>query len=363
MEINEIKKEVTSIEKKFNEFFSNIDIDKINSELDEMNLSINKEDFWTDNQKASLFIKTYNEKKEYLNNVTTIYDKIVELKFMIIEFPEEIENLEVEFKDLKNKYKNFEIEQLLSDKYDDNPAILEIHPGAGGVESHDFAYMIYDMYIKFFEKDGYKYKILDMNSGEVAGIKSVTVEIHKKNVYGILKGESGVHRLIRISPFDSGARRHTSFASVKVSPLITETNFTIDENDLKIDTYRSSGAGGQSVNTTDSAVRITHLPTKIVVTCQNERSQIKNKEIALGIMKSKLQILEETKREEEKAAQIGKLDNNGFGSQKRSYILHPYKMAKDHETKFETSQVQKVLMGEIEDFLYENLLFKNFKGE
>jgi len=245
---------------------------------------------------------------------------------------------------------------LLSGPYDKNNCILEIHPGAGGTESCDWASMLYRMYTRYCEKKGFKTEILDYQDGDEAGIKSVSILVKGLNAYGYLKNEKGIHRLVRLSPFDSNNRRHTSFASVEVTPEIEKNDeIEIDEKDLKIDVYRSSGAGGQGVNTTDSAVRITHLPTKIVVTCQNERSQIQNKEHALNVLKNKLLVLK-MEQEEDKINQIkGESKEINFGSQIRSYVLHPYSMIKDHRTNVETSNTDKVLDGDIDMFIEENL--------
>ncbi len=245
---------------------------------------------------------------------------------------------------------------LLNGPYDKNNCILEIHPGAGGTESCDWASMLYRMYTRYCEKKNYKVEVLDYQDGEEAGIKSVSILVKGLNAYGYLKNEKGIHRLVRLSPFDSNNRRHTSFASVEVTPEIEKNDeIELDEKDLKIDVYRSTGAGGQGVNTTDSAVRITHLPTKIVVTCQNERSQIQNKEHALNVLKNKLLILK-MEQEEEKLNQIkGESKEINFGSQIRSYVLHPYSMVKDHRTNVETSNTDRVLDGDLDMFIEENL--------
>ena len=245
---------------------------------------------------------------------------------------------------------------MLSGPYDKNDCIIDIHPGAGGTESCDWASMLYRMYTRYCERKGFKITVLNYEDGEEAGIKSVSIEVKGHNAYGYLKNEKGVHRLVRLSPFDSNHRRHTSFASLEVTPIIeTDNDIEINENDLKIDVYRSSGAGGQGVNTTDSAVRITHLPTKIVVTCQNERSQIQNKEEALKVLKNKLLALK-IEEEEQKMNEIkGEIKEINFGSQIRSYVMHPYSMVKDHRTNTETSNVDKVLDGDIDMFIEDNL--------
>ena len=253
---------------------------------------------------------------------------------------------------MENDLENLRLTLLLNGKYDKENCILEIHPGAGGTESCDWAMMLYRMYRRYAERKDYKVEVLDYQDGEEAGIKSVTLLIKGINSFGNLKCEKGVHRLVRLSPFDSNNRRHTSFASVEVTPDIKkDIDINIDEKDLKIDVYRSTGAGGQGVNTTDSAVRITHLPTKIVVTCQNERSQIQNKEHALQVLKAKLLLLEEEKQQQELNGIKGDQANIEFGSQIRSYVLHPYSMIKDHRTNVETSNVNKVLDGDIDLFI------------
>ena len=245
---------------------------------------------------------------------------------------------------------------LLNQPYDKNNCILEIHPGAGGTESCDWASMLYRMYLRWCEKKNYKVTLLDYQDGDEAGIKSVSNQIKGTNAYGYLRNEKGVHRLVRLSPFDSNNRRHTSFASVEVTPEIEQDNsIEIEEKDLKIDVFHSSGAGGQSVNTTDSAVRITHLPTRIVVTCQNERSQIQNKEQALKVLKNKLLMLKLEEQEKELNKIKGNQMNIEFGSQIRSYVMHPYSMVKDHRTNEETSNVSKVMDGDIDMFIESNL--------
>ena len=229
---------------------------------------------------------------------------------------------------------------------------MEIHSGAGGTEACDWAMMLYRMYTRYAEKQGFKIELLDFQEGEEVGLKSATILIKGKYAYGYLKSEKGVHRLVRLSPFDANNKRHTSFASVDVIPEFDNTiDIEIDDKDLKIDVYRSGGNGGQGVNTTDSAVRITHLPTKTVVTCQNERSQIKNKETALKVLKNKLKLIEIEKKEKELKELKGDLSNIEFGSQIRSYVLHPYSMIKDHRTNYETSNVNKVLDGDIDKFI------------
>ena len=262
------------------------------------------------------------------------------------------EMIDTEIKTIINKHDVLETKALLGKEFDSSNCILEVHSGAGGVEACDWAAMLYRMYIRWCEKNNYKFEEVYLQKGEEAGIKSASLLIKGMYSFGYLKGEKGIHRLVRISPFDSNKRRHTSFASVEITPEIKEEiNLIIKEEDLKIDVYRSGGAGGQSVNTTDSAVRITHLPTKTVVTCQNERSQLQNKEKAMSILKNKLYVLSLEEQEKKLLNIQGTKNKIDFGSQIRSYVMHPYSMVKDHRTEFETSDVYKVLDGNIDDFI------------
>jgi peptide chain release factor 2 len=260
---------------------------------------------------------------------------------------------------LEQEIKQTEIRTLLSGEHDDSNAIVSIHPGAGGTESQDWAEMLLRMYLRWSERSRYGTEILDYQQGEEAGIKSVTFLVKGDYACGNLGAEIGVHRLVRISPFDAAARRHTSFASVFVYPEIDDKiEVQIDEKDLRIDTYRSSGAGGQHVNVTDSAVRITHIPSGIVVSCQNERSQIRNRDMARKVLRARLYDLElEKKRKQLQAVEDTKLDI-AWGSQIRSYVLHPYRLVKDHRTKYETSNTDRVLDGELDDFIYQYLVFR-----
>ena len=302
--------------------------------------------------------------KDIINPIIKIKSDIETLN-QLREFSEDSldEGLKSEFESLyKETEKNIKEQETLtylSGKFDNNASIFEIHAGAGGTESCDWAMMLSRMYTKYFNKKGYTYELIDEQPGEEAGIKSITYIVRGTFSYGYLKNEKGVHRLVRLSPFDSNNRRHTSFAAVDVIPEFDENvDVEIKDADIRIDVYRSSGAGGQGVNTTDSAVRVTHIPTGIVVTCQNERSQIKNKETALKVLKSKLYQIK-LKEQQDKINSI-KSDHSGieFGSQIRSYVLHPYSMIKDHRTGYETSNVNKVLDGDLDGFIESNL-----KGE
>ena len=282
------------------------------------------------------------------NEITRDLDDYIELIDLMSE--EEIKNIDIDL--LKNKINKIKIASLLNGEYDSYNCYLELHPGAGGTEACDWASMLLRMYEMFCDKNGYNYKVIEEQKGDEAGIKSATILISGNYPYGYFKGEKGIHRLVRISPFDSGARRHTSFASVNIIPEITsEINIDIKETDLKVDVFHSSGAGGQSVNTSNSAVRITHLPTKIVVSCQVERSQLQNKQICMQMLKSKLYALEKEKEEAKLNEIKGKNADINFGSQIRNYVLEPYKLVKDIRTGYETSNANKVLDGDILGFM------------
>lgn len=328
-------------------------------ELENITLEPN---FWNDKKKSENIINELNNLKNSLNNVeeikTKINNNIEMINLLKEEQNEEIkEELINEIEIISEKLSNLEIELLLNGEFDKNDAILEIHPGAGGTESQDWAEMLERMYLRYCEKHGFKVDIIDYQDGEEAGLKSVSIIIKGLNAFGYLKCEKGVHRLIRLSPFNANNKRQTSFASVDVTPIIEDNdiNIEIKESDIRIDVYRSSGCGGQGVNTTDSAVRITHIPTKIVVTCQNERSQIQNKEKALEVLKSKLYLLEQEKKEKELKNIKGDSMDINFGSQIRTYTLHPYSLVKDHRTNTENTNVVKVLDGDIDIFINDNL--------
>lgn len=319
------------------------------------------EHFWDDKRSAEKKINELNYLKKTISDFADLKKKIEDnLEILNICDGTDttlISPIESEIKEIEEKFSVLEIGLLLSGKYDKNDCIVEVHPGAGGTESQDWAMMLERMYLRWCEKKGFKTEIIDEQIGEEAGIKSVSFIVHGLYSFGYLKNEKGVHRLVRLSPFDSNHKRHTSFASIDVTPIfeLSEISIDINPNDLKIDVYRSSGCGGQGVNTTDSAVRITHLPTKIVVTCQNERSQIQNKERALEVLKSKLYNLELEKRDNDLKEFKGKLDDINFGSQIRSYVMHPYSLVKDTRTNVESSNVSKILDGDIDIFINSNL--------
>lgn len=316
--------------------------------------------FWNDRRRSEEIISESNEITSILDDVTSLKEDVeTYLEMARITSPNDNETiglLESEINNIETKISELEIKVLLNGQYDKNDAIVEIHSGAGGTEACDWADMLYRMYTRWANSKNYKIEVLDRQEGLEVGIKSLTMLVKGPYAYGYLKNENGIHRLVRISPFDSNARRHTSFASAIISPKVDkEVNIDIDDKDLRIDVYRSTGAGGQGVNTTDSAVRITHLPTKIVVTCQNERSQIQNKEKCMEILKSKLLQLELEKKRQELDSIKGEKQDINFGSQIRSYVMHPYSMVKDHRTNTETSNVSKVLDGEIDLFIEDNL--------
>ena len=322
---------------------------------------MNSPTFWDNKEEAENIVNELSTLNKLIDPILEIKEKIntnIELANLILEeYDESIFNeINKELKEINNKIAELELNTYLSGEYDKNNCILEIHSGAGGTEACDWANMLYRMYQRYCKKNNFEFIEMDKLNGEEVGIKSATIMIKGNNAYGYLKSEKGVHRLVRISPFDSNKRRHTSFASIEVIPEFDKNiNIEINENDLRIDIYRSSGPGGQGVNTTDSAVRITHLPTKIVVTCQNERSQIKNKEQALNILKSKLFNLELEKQNNKISQMTEGQMSIAFGSGKRSYVMCPYTLVKDNDTNYETSDVNKVLDGEIEEFINQGI--------
>ena len=337
------------------------DLNSLKNSIEKLENETMQDGFWNDNKNSSNVLqKLKNVKNKYnnFNNIKSEIDNLIEMNdFLLIEKDDEMENdLAKNTNKLAKKIENFQIQMLLSGKYDSNNAIITLHPGAGGTESQDWAEMLYRMYVRWANQNGYEVKELDYLEGEEAGIKSVTFEIVGENAYGYMKGEMGVHRLVRISPFDAGGRRHTSFASLEVLPEISnDTEVEINPSDLRIDTYRASGAGGQHINKTDSAVRITHIPTGVVTSCQSERSQTMNKETAMRMLKSKLIDLKERENKEKIEDLKGIQKDIAWGSQIRSYVFCPYTLVKDHRTNYETGNIEAVMNGEIEDFMKEYL--------
>lgn len=344
---------------KFLIFGGLFELDKKISRIDELDKIMNDQEFWSRDDSNDI-LNEINRLKKVVNPVLELkknVDNNIEILSQVSDNDSEILNLvEEEYVNDSDLLEKLKLETYLSGEYDHNNCILEIHAGAGGTESCDWANMLYRMYSRYLEKHNYKVELLDRQPGEEVGIKSVMIRVIGENAYGYLKGEKGVHRLVRISPFDSNKRRHTSFASVEITPEIDKSiSVVINDKDLKIDIYRSSGPGGQGVNTTDSAVRITHLPTGIVVTCQNERSQIQNKEHCLEVLKSKLYALElEKKNKAITDMKKGRMAN-AFGSGKRSYVMCPYTRVVDNDSLYETSDVDSVLDGNIDDFIINGL--------
>lgn len=360
MEKYEINKYLEEFSDKILGLAKALNVEKLKSEIDVLSSDCARDDFWLDAKLAQEKIGTLNKLKEKYNTYQSLKSSLDSLKDLLelSDDPETLEEVSREIIELDKNLKEFETVILLNSKYDDYDVYLDIHPGAGGTESMDWAEMLFRMYQGYCKKHNFKMKILNLEPGE-AGIKSLSVEIKGKFAYGLLQAERGVHRLVRISPFDSNARRHTSFASVDIAPIIkNDLDIQIKDEDLRVDTYLSSGHGGQGVNTTYSAVRLTYLPLNIVVTCQNERSQLKNKDEAMKVLKSKLLEIELLKAEQNLKEIKGEQLLNGFGSQIRSYVFTPYTMVKDHRTNAETSDVYGVMDGEIDLFINAYLNYK-----
>ena len=343
---------------------SPFDISKIEKELEKLENKTLEQNFWTDSKNSKIVLSKIKILKDKKDNFTKIEKELKNLEEMnemlLVENDESLINdILVGTKKIEKDIENLEIKTLLSGKYDQNNAIITLHPGAGGTESQDWAEMLYRMYTRWATSHGYIVKELDYLEGDEAGIKSVTFEIIGENAYGYMKGEMGVHRLVRISPFDAGGRRHTSFASLEVLPEITEDiEIDINPDDLRVDTYRASGAGGQHINKTSSAVRITHIPTNIVVACQSERSQIQNRETAMKMLKSKLFDLKEKEQKETINDLKGEQKDIAWGSQIRSYVFCPYTLVKDHRTNYEVGNVQAVMDGDLDGFIESYLKMK-----
>ena len=314
-------------------------------------------DFWDDNEKAQKIISQLNLAKETYSTIYALEEGVADIE-VALELYEETEDADIlaeaegQVTQVQADLDAYEMKLLLSGPHDANNAILEIHPGAGGTESQDWGSMLLRMYQRWADKQGFKVTVLDYQDGEEAGIKSVTLEIEGHNAYGYLKSEKGVHRLVRISPFDSNSRRHTSFASVEVTPMLDDTiEIDINPDDLRIDTYRASGAGGQHINKTSSAIRITHIPTGIVTQSQSQRSQFQNRDLAMAMLKAKLYQLEEENKAKELAALKGEQKDIAWGSQIRSYVFHPYAMVKDHRTGYEVGNTGAVMDGDLNGFI------------
>ena len=358
MELYEIKNGLDQAHFLMKEYKASASIDEKKREIEGLTFQTLQENFWDDANHAK---KIYDELND-MKKITDEYDALNEMLASLDEtltLVKETEDeeffmiLDSDYQEFETRLSEFEKVLLLSKKHDALNAIVEIHPGAGGTESQDWAEMLFRMYQRYCDKKGFKIEVLDYLDGEVAGVKSVTFLVKGKYAYGHLKSEKGVHRLVRISPFDSSKRRHTSFASVDVGPELDDTiEVDIKNEDLKIDTYRASGAGGQHINKTDSAVRITHIPTGIIVTCQSQRSQIQNREQAMIMLKSKLYALMEEKQAKELKEIQGELKDIAWGSQIRSYVLHPYSLVKDNRSLYESNNPKDILDGDLDDFIY-----------
>ena len=361
IQVDELKQNIKDLTSKLSGVGESLNIPKLEQELAALNAEQHKSDFWNDVKNAQRVsqrakniedkISLYNRLSKSLADVTDLLDLCDGDDAMLAETASELARITTDVNALH-------ISTLLSGKYDASNAILTLHAGAGGTEAQDWVQMLYRMYTRYCERRGYKLEVLDFLDGEEAGIKSVTFQVNGANAYGYLKAEKGVHRLVRISPFDSAKRRHTSFASLEVMPeLPADNDIVIDDKDLKIDTYRSSGAGGQHINKTESAIRITHVPT--VVSCQTQRSQMQNRDQAMAMLKSKLAEIKEREQMEEAAAIKGEVKKIEWGSQIRSYVFCPYTLVKDHRTNYENANIAEVMDGNIQPFI-EDYLSKAF---
>jgi len=357
MLIDELQEQLKSMEPDIatiKAYWKNAGLEK---QFNELTTQSTQENFWQHPDQTKILKELQhvrNQREQYLH-ITQTHQEISELIELFKDDEQELQKIASDIRELRKAVTLFKISLLLNDPQDSSACFLNINAGAGGTESQDWASMLLRMYLRFCEREKLPVDVIDIQSGEEAGIKSATLYIRGKNPYGLLKGEQGIHRLVRISPYDSNKRRHTSFAAVALTPEVPEVEIVIDPNDLRIDTYRASGAGGQHVNKTDSAVRITHLPTNIVVQCQNERSQTQNKVTAMKMLMAKLA----QKMKDEKDAQAASIEKKKieWGSQIRSYVLHPYKMVKDHRTEEESPQPDLVLDGDLMKFIEQYLIW------
>jgi peptide chain release factor 2 len=354
--VPEPRDRTAELEERLAELEAFFGVEGLREEAEELGDEMSRPGFWDDPEEARAVSARFSRVQgriELLDGLRGTLSDSEELLELAEEDGELLSEVEEELVRVERVLEEQEVARLFSGEYDEGDAILTINPGAGGVDSQDWAEMLARMYRRWVERRGFGLEVIEYTEGEEAGIKSATFTVSGENAFGLLSAERGVHRLVRISPFDAGARRHTSFASVAVAPVVGEAvEVEIEEKDLKVDTYRASGAGGQHVNKTDSAVRITHLPTGIVAQCQNERSQHQNREVAMRVLRARLFELEREKREQEIAAQSGEKAEIEWGSQIRSYVLHPYKLVKDHRTSEETANVDRVLDGDIDAFIY-----------
>lgn len=369
VELDQFKYTMNQYREPMDELKVSLELEKKRRRIKELEAMMREEDFWSLPEKAQNIMKEVTRLKDSVSafsSLELIMDDIDTMIEMGYEEEDdslipEIDSLIEEFKEL---YDNIKIQTLLSGEYDKNNAIVTLHAGAGGTESCDWAGMLYRMYSKWAESHGYKTEVLDYLDGDEAGIKSITFQVNGENAFGYLKSEKGVHRLVRISPFNAAGKRQTSFASCDVMPDIEEDlSVEIADEDIRIDTYRSSGAGGQHINKTDSAIRITHLPTGVVVQCQNERSQHKNKDKAMQMLKAKLYLIKEQENREKLSDIRGEVSDNGWGNQIRSYVMQPYTMVKDHRTNEETGNVQSVMDGNLDPFMNAYLRYMAMAGK
>lgn len=357
--MHEIKKKIKELLEELDRLKNVLKIEGKKKQIEELQQEMGKQNFWDDQKTASKVVKQLKEVKTDVDGWSQLYHKVVEVK-ELLEIAQEdyLNEIKEELAKLDQQVEKVKLQTLFSEKFDQNNAIVEINSGAGGTEACDWAQMLFRMYSRWVEENKFTTRVLTEVRGEEAGIKNVTFFVEGVRAYGLLKSERGVHRLVRISPFDANKRRHTSFASVDILPHVAEDiEIEIKPEEIKVDTFRASGAGGQHVNVTDSAVRITHIPTGIIVGCQNERSQHQNKQVALNVLKAKLYEL----KEEEKSKELEKLSGTKrkieWGSQIRSYVLHPYLLVKDHRTDFENHNAWAVLDGKLDEFMYAYLKF------
>jgi len=354
--VPELRDRTAELEERLAELEAFFDVEGLRQEAGELGDEMSRPGFWDDPEEARTVSARFSRVQgriELLDGLRGTLSDSGELLELAEDDGELLSEVEEELGRVERALEEQEVARLFAGEYDDGDAILTINPGAGGVDSQDWAEMLARMYRRWSERRGFGLEVIEYTEGEEGGIKSATFTVSGEYAFGLLSAERGVHRLVRISPFDAGARRHTSFASVAVAPVVGEAvEVEIEEKDLKVDTYRASGAGGQHVNKTDSAVRITHLPTGIVAQCQNERSQHQNREVAMRVLRARLFELEREKRAQEIAAQSGEKAEIEWGSQIRSYVLHPYKLVKDHRTGEETANVDRVLDGDIDSFIY-----------
>ena len=367
VQLDNLKSELYNYDTSLTEINNSLDIPNKEKRIIELNRMMEEPGFWNDPDKANKLTKELKDTKneiDFFNALKTDYDDIFAMIDIANEENDEklIPEINKMFNEFKTKIDNFKTKLLLSGEYDNLDAIIRLNAGSGGTESCDFCQMLFRMYTKYVQSHNFNMEVIDYLDGDEAGLKSVTFEITGENAYGYMKGEKGVHRLVRISPFDAGGRRHTSFASVEVMPEITDDiELDINPEDIKMDVYRASGAGGQHINKTSSAVRLTHVPTNIVVSCQTQRSQFQNKDMAMKMLKSKLLDLKEKEQKETIAELKGEQRDIAWGSQIRSYIFCPYTLVKDHRTNFEVGNVQSVMDGELDGFIESYLKFNNQK--